>query len=80
MPEDLQPGWGHGPLFLRRGSRWAMPMGGPHFGRGFGHFGRGFGPFPMVGGLFRLAFLVLLIGLGVACFHRWGRAKEAQEP
>jgi hypothetical protein len=68
------------------------PMGLP-FGRGFapghrlpfgpGHgprFGRGFGPFLIVGGLFRLAFLALLIGLGVACFHRWGRAKEAQEP
>jgi hypothetical protein len=63
--------------------------GGPHFGHGFGpstmlrtgpHFGRGFGPFLIVGGLFRLAFLALLIGLGVACFRCWGRAKEAREP
>jgi hypothetical protein len=62
--------------------------GAPHFGRGFApHFGRGpvlslskgFGPFLFVGGLFRLAFLALLIGLGVACFRRWGRAKEARE-
>jgi hypothetical protein len=63
--------------------------GGPHFGRGFApHFGRspvlslskGFGPFLFVGGLFRLAFLALLIGLGVACFRRWSRAKRAKEP
>jgi hypothetical protein len=89
MPEDLQYGCGYGPSILRRGSRRAMPMGGPHFGRGFGpstmlrtgpHFGRGFGPFPMVGGLFRLAFLALLIGLGVVCFHRWSRAKGTGEP
>jgi len=33
-----------------------------------------------VGGLFRLAFLVLLIGLAVACFRCWSRAKEAREP
>jgi hypothetical protein len=65
IPEDLHPGWGYG----------------PHFGRGFGsHFGRGFGPFFIVGGLFRLAFLALLIGLAVACFRRWSRAKEAKEP
>jgi hypothetical protein len=73
MPEDLRYGCGYGPSILRRGSRRAMPMGGPHFGRGFG-------PFPMVGGLFRLAFLALLIGLGVACFHRWSRAKGTGEP
>jgi len=59
---------------LRTGSRF-----GP--GQSLGpHFGRGFGPFLIVGGLFRLAFLALLIGLGVACFRRWGRAKEAREP
>ena len=89
VPEDLQPGWGHGPLFLRRGSRWAMPFGfaqdklrgGPQFGHGFGsHFGRVFVPFFIVGGLFRLAFLALLIGLGVACFRCWKRTKEAGEP
>ena len=57
------------------------PGHGLHFGRGFGpHFGRGFGPFLVVGGLFRLAFLALLIGLGVACFRCWSRAKEAREP
>jgi hypothetical protein len=44
------------------------------------HFGRGFGPFFIVGGFFRLAFLALLIGLGVACFRWWTRAKEAKEP
>ncbi len=89
VPEDLQYGWGYGPSILRRGLRQAMLRGGPHFGWGFGpstmlrtgpHFGRGFGPFFIVGGLFRLAFLALLIGLGVACFRRWGRAKEAREP
>jgi hypothetical protein len=53
----------------------------PHFGLGFSpHFGRGFGPFLIVRGLFRLAFLALLIGLGVVCFRRWSRAKEAREP
>ena len=80
VPEDLQPGWGHGPLFLRGGSRQAMLRGGPHFGRGFGpHFGRGFGPFLIVGGLFRLAFLALLIGLAVAFFrHRpWAKGQGA---
>jgi hypothetical protein len=88
VPEDLQHGWGYGPSILRRGSRQAMVRGGPHFGCGFGpHFGRGpvlslskgFGPFLFVGGLFRLAFLALLIGLAVACFRRWSRAKEARE-
>jgi hypothetical protein len=60
---------GRGPsTMLRAGSRF-----GPHFGRGFR-------PFLIVGGLFRLVFLALLIGLGVACFRRWGRAKEAREP
>jgi hypothetical protein len=54
---------------------------GPHFGRGpVLSLSKGFGPFFIVGGLFRLAFLALLIGLGVACFHRWSRAKEAKEP
>jgi hypothetical protein len=61
---------------------------GPHFGRGFApHFGRspvlslskGFGPFLFVGGLFRLAFLALLIGLAVAFFRHRNRAKEARE-
>jgi len=81
VPEDLQPGWGHGPLFFRQGSRQAMLRGGPYFGRGFGpHFGWGFGPFFIVGGLFRLAFLALLIGLGVACFRCWSWAKKAREP
>ena len=81
IPEDLQYGWGYGPSILRRGSRQAMPMGGPHFGQGFGpHSGWGFGPFLIVGGLFRLAFLALLIGLAVACFRCWSRAKEAREP
>jgi len=88
VPEDLQYGWGYGPSILRRGSRQAMPFnfaqdrlrGGPHFGRGFApHFDRSFGPFLFVGGLFRLAFLALLIGLGVTCFRRWSRAKEARE-
>ena len=51
------------------------------FGPGHGpHFGWGFGPFFIVGGLFRLALLALLIGLGVACFRCWSRAKEAREP
>ena len=80
IPDDLQPGWGYGPSILRRGSRQAMLRGGSHFGWGFGpHFGRGFGPFLIVGGFFRLAFLALLVGLAVACFRRWGRAKEARE-
>jgi hypothetical protein len=52
------------------------PGHGLYSGRGFGpHFGRGFGPFLIVGGLFRLAFLVLLIGLAVAFFRHWNRAK-----
>jgi len=51
------------------------------FGPGHGlHSGWGFGPFLIVGGLFRLAFLVLLIGLAVACFRCWSQAKEAKEP
>jgi hypothetical protein len=68
VPEDLHPGWGYGPHFGRGF--------GPHFGRGFGpHFGRGFGPFLIVGGLFRLAFLALLIGLAVAFFRHRSRVK-----
>jgi hypothetical protein len=68
-----------------------VPTGLP-FGRGFGpgrssrfgsgyspHFGRGFGPFLFVGGLFRLAFLALLIGLAVVCFHRWSQARGERE-
>jgi hypothetical protein len=62
--------------------------GGSHFGRSFApHFGwgpvlslsKGFGPFLFVGGLFRLAFLALLIGLAVAFFRHRSRAKEAGE-
>jgi hypothetical protein len=74
VPADLPFGRGFTP-----GRR--LPVGPGHgfdFGRGFGpHFGRGFGPFLFVGGLFRLAFLALLIGLAVACFRRWSRAKVA---
>jgi hypothetical protein len=64
------------------------PTGLP-FGRGFGpgrhsFFGVGhrlpFGPFLIAGGLFRLAFLALLIGLAVACFRHWSRGKEVREP
>jgi hypothetical protein len=52
------------------------PGHGLYFGRGFSpHFGRGFGPLPIVGGLFRLAFLALLIGLAVAFFRRRPSAK-----
>jgi hypothetical protein len=70
-----------GPSILRRGSGQAMLRTGSRFGPGYSpHFGRGFGPSLFVGGLFRLAFLALLIGLAVACFHRWSRAKEAREP
>jgi len=84
VPADLPFGRGFSP-----GRR--LPFGPSHsfhFGRGFGpHFGRGpvlslskgFGPFLFVGGLFRLAFLTLLIGLAVACFRRWSRTKEARE-
>jgi hypothetical protein len=81
VPEDLQRGRGYGPHFGRGyGPHFGRGY-GPHFGRGFApHFGRGFGPFLVVGGLFRLAFLALLIGLGVACFRCWSRAKEAREP
>jgi hypothetical protein len=74
-------GPGRGPSILRRGSGQAMLRTGSRFGPGYSpHFGRGFGPSLFVGGLFRLAFLALLIGLAVACFHRWSRAKEAREP
>jgi hypothetical protein len=82
VPEDLQHSWGYDPSILRRGSRPAMLRGGPHFGHGFGlHFGWGSGPFFIVGGLFRLAFLALLIGLAVAFFrHRlWGPPSSAKE-
>jgi hypothetical protein len=84
-PAGLPFGRGFGPG--RRPStmlRTGLPFGpghGLHFGRGFGpHSGWGFGPFLLVGGLFRLAFLALLIGLAVACFRCWSRAKEAREP
>lgn len=48
---------------------------GRHFGRSFGPgrglpFGPAFGPFLIVGGLARLAFLALLIGMGVFFFRR----------
>jgi len=85
VPAGLPFGRGFGPgrrplTMLRTG----LPFGpghGLHFGRGFGpHSGWGFGPFLIVGGLFRLAFLALLIGLAVACFRCWRRAKEAREP
>ena len=85
VPAGLPFGRGFGPG--RRPStmlRTGLPFGpghGLHFGRGFGpHSGWGFGPFLIVGGLFRLAFLALLIGLAVACFRCWRRAKEAREP
>jgi len=76
-PAGLPFGRGFG-----RGRRLRFGPGhGLSCGRGFGpHFGRGFGPFFIVGGLFRLAFLALLIGLGVACFRCWKRTKEAGEP
>jgi len=51
---------------------------GRHFGRGFGPgrglpFGPAFGPFFIVGGLARLAFLALLIGMAIFVFrHRFG--------
>ena len=74
-------GPGRGPSILRRGSGQAMLRTGLPFGPGRGlPFGRTFGPFLIVGGLFRLAFLALLIGLAVACFRCWSRAKEAREP
>jgi hypothetical protein len=81
MPFDPSTG-------LRAGSARGRLRGGPHFGRGFApHFGRGpvlslskgFGPFFIVGGLFRLAFLALLIGLAVAFFRHRNRAKGARE-
>ena len=68
IPADLPLGRGFGPS--RR-----LPIGPGH---GL-HFGRGFGPFFIVGGLFRLAFLALLIGLTVAFFRHRNRAKEARE-
>jgi hypothetical protein len=73
MPFDPSTG-------LRAGFAQDRLRRGPHFGRGFApHFGRGFGPFLFVGGLFRLAFLALLIGLAVAFFRHRNRAKEARE-
>ena len=76
VPTGLPFGRGFGPG--RRPS--TMLRTGLPFGPGHGlHFGRGFGPFLVVGGLFRLAFLALLIGLAVACFRCWNRAKEARE-
>ena len=72
------------PLSRGCGPGRRLPFGSGHglsFGRGFGpHFGRGFGPFLIVGGLFRLAFLALLIGLAVAFFRHRNRTKEAREP
>jgi hypothetical protein len=77
VPADLPFGRGFSP-----GRR--LPFGpghGFHFGHSFGpHFGRSFGPFFIVGGLFRLAFLALLIGLAVAFFRHRNQAKEAREP
>lgn len=75
-PAGLPFGRGFGP---GHSSRFG-PGYSPHFGRGFSpHFSRGFGPFLIVGGLFRLAFLALLIGLAVAFFRHRNRAKEARE-
>ncbi len=88
VPEGLHPGWGYGPSTTLRTGPHFGPGHGPHFGRGYGpstmlrtgpHFGWGFGPFLIVGSLVRLAFLALLIGLAVACFRCWSRAKEARE-
>ena len=47
------------------------------FGPGRASFGRGIGPFFLVGGLFRLAFLVLLVGLGVYFYRRWQANRSA---
>ena len=59
------------------------PGRGAHFGRNFGpgytHFGPGGGPFFFVGGLLRLAFLVLVIGLAIFFYRRW-RAKRSTAP
>ena len=72
VPADLPFGRGFSP-----GRRLPFGTGhGFHFGHGFGpHFGRSFGPFFIVGGLFRLAFLALMIGLAVTFFRYWNRAK-----
>ena len=73
-------GLGHRPSTMLRTGLPFGPGHGLHFGRGFSpHFGRGFGPFLIVGGLFRLAFLVLLVGLAIVCFHRWRQAKATRE-
>jgi hypothetical protein len=77
IPTSLPFGQHFGP---GRGSHFG-PGHGLYFGRGFGpHFNRGFGPFFIVGGLVRVAFLALLIGLAVACFRCWSRVKEVREP
>jgi len=75
-PAGLPFGRGFGP-----GHRLSFGPGhSPRLGRGFGpHFGWGF-PFFIVGGLFRLAFLALLIGLGVICFRRWSRTRGEKAP
>jgi hypothetical protein len=67
-PAGLPSGRGFGP-----GHRLSFGPGhSPRFGRGF--------PFFIVGGLFRLAFLALLIGLGVVCFRRWSRTRGEKDP
>lgn len=74
VPADLSFGRGfpgYGPRFGRRFGPSTMLRTGPHFGWGF--------PFFIIGGLFRLAFLALLIGLGVACFRRWSRTRGERE-
>ena len=77
VPAGLSFGRDFGP---GRSSRFG-PGYSPHFGRGFSpHFSRGFGPFLIMGGLFRLAFLALLIGLGVVCFRRWSRTRGEKDP
>ena len=54
---------------------------GGHFDRGFSNrpFDRGFGPSFFIGGLFRLAFLALLVGLGIYFYRRW-RASRSVAP
>jgi hypothetical protein len=79
VPKGLHHGWGYSPSPMLRTSPPFGPGHGLHFGRGLGpHFGRGFAPL-IVGGLFCLAFLALLIGLAVACFRCWRRAKATRE-
>ncbi|MBN1994718.1 MAG: hypothetical protein JW953_18620 [Anaerolineae bacterium] len=52
-----------------------------HFHReaGYRQFDRGFAPFLFIGGLFRLAFLALLVGVGVFFYRRW-RANRSPAP